>query len=186
MSWPRKPDSTQQMCPQSRINREWGALLHLFHREQNRPDFTAASTEEFFTGTIIHQKITLSSIYSMKVPLRNLSLHLGSHPSLAQPKHPTVCSLKQGSWKTMDKGIPDLGWRKADVTELVWQQKLLRNYFSSWSGLQTSNPKKFFGKQRVYKPFPASQGDGQTSWITADQTPSSPVLRCPIRIDKSR
>lgn len=119
MSWPRKPDSTQQMCPQSWINREWGALLHLFHRVQNRPDFTAASTEEFFTGTIIHQKITLSSVYSMKVPLRNLSLHLGSHPSLAQPKHPTVCSLKQGSWKTADKGIPDLAWGKADVNELL-------------------------------------------------------------------
>lgn len=141
MSWPRKPDSTQQMCPQSWINREWGALLHLFHRVQNRPDFTAASTEEFFTGTIIHQKITLSSIYSMKVPLRNLSLHLGSHPTLPQPKHPTVCSLKQDSWKTMGQRNSRPGLKEGRCQQAGWQQKLLRNYFSPRSGLQTSNPK---------------------------------------------
>lgn len=141
MSWPRKPNSSQQMCPQSWINREWGALLHLFHRGQNRPDFTAASTEEFFTGTIIHQKITLSSSYSMKVPLRNLSLHLGSHPSLSQPKHPTVCSLKQGSWKTTDKGIPDLGWREADVNELADNKNSSEIILAPAQVLQTSNPK---------------------------------------------
>lgn len=130
------------MCTQGWINQEWGALLHLFYRVQNRPNFTATSTEEFFTGTIIHQKITLSSIYSMKVPLRNLSLHLGF---LMQPYYsqtnPMYVVWNRAAEKRLTTKFKT--WAEGRQMRTSWPTtKKPRKLFRPCSGLQTSSSKR--------------------------------------------
>lgn len=90
------PSGTEQTGFYCSLN--WG----IFHRHHNPP-------ENHLKQLLLHESTLEKSVPSSGV---------SSKPTPAKA-HPTVCSLKQGSWKMMDKGIPDLGWRKADVNELV-------------------------------------------------------------------
>lgn len=111
------PSGTEQTGFYCSIN--WG----IFHRHHNPP-------ENHLKQHLLHESTLEKSVPSSGV---------SSNPTPA--KAPDCMFPKTGQLKNDGQRNSRPGLKEGRCQRAGWQQKLLRNYFSPCSGLQTSNPK---------------------------------------------
>lgn len=154
------PSGTEQTGFYCSIN--WG----IFHRHHNPP-------ENHLKQLLLHESTLEKSVPSSGV---------SSKPSPA--KAPDCMFPKMGQLKNDGQRNSRPALKEDRCHRAGWQQKLLRNYFSPCSGLQTSNPKCSLENRRPINHFLLPKVMDKPP-STADQILSSPNLHCPIQRDKS-